>query len=439
MPTRPARARELLRKGRARVHRVVPFIIRLVDVDATTPGIDVDGVELGIDPGSKHSGLALFTTTRDGERTAVTLIDLVHRGLTIKNAMTSRAQLRRGRRSRNLRYRAPRFDNRRRHPVDGLNTWLAPSTRHRVVTTLSWVDRLTRWAPITGVHVEAVRFDTQAMENPEIGGVEYQQGTLAGFEAREYLLTKYRHTCVYCDATGVPLNIDHVRPRSKGGSNRVSNLVLACVTCNQAKDAQPVEVFLACDPARLARVKAGLKRPLRDAAAVNSTRWALTHAIEARGFPVKTSTGGRTKYNRTVHAVPKTHALDALCVGDVTGVTGWPATTLVVTCAGRGRYRRVNVDKYGFPRTTKDGTPAKVNRTKIHHGYATGDLVRAVVPTGKKQGTHVGRVAVRATGSFNITTAHTTIQGINHKHVRLLQRGDGYTYQTTPTLTGDEK
>ncbi len=250
-----------MRKGRARVHRVVPFVIRLVDVDATTPGIEVDGVELGIDPGSKHTGMAVFTTDRAGTRQAVFLADLIHRGLTIKNAMTARKQLRRGRRSRNLRYRAPRFDNRRRRPVDGLDVWLAPSTRHRVVTTLSWVDRLAGWAPVTNVWVEAVRFDTQQMENPEIAGVQYQQGTLAGFEVREYLLTKYGHTCVYCDTQGVPLNIDHVRPRSKGGSDRVSNLVLACVPCNQAKDARPVETFLAHDPARLARIKPGSPAP----------------------------------------------------------------------------------------------------------------------------------------------------------------------------------
>jgi hypothetical protein len=69
-------------------------------------------------------------------------------------------------------------------------------------------------------------------------------------------------------------------------------------------------------------------------------------------------------------------------------------------------------------------------RQKQFFGFATGDLVRAVVPTGKKQGTHTGRVAVRATGSFNITTAQGTVQGINRKHVRLLQRADGYAYTT---------
>jgi len=423
MPTHPARARELLRKGRARVHRLTPFTIRLVDVDATDPGVVVDGVELGIDPGSKTTGMALFVTDASGNRTAVSLIELVHRGLAIKMSLSKRAALRRGRRSRNLRYRAPRFDNRTRKPADGLDVWLPPSVRHRVVTTVAWLDRLARLAPITRVHVESARFDTHLLHEPEVSGVGYQQGTLAGTEAREYLLAKYQHRCVYCDATGVVLNLDHVRPRSRGGSNRVSNLVTACVPCNEAKDNLPVEQFLAHDPARLARVLAGLKKPLRDAAAMNSTRHALVGAIASRGFDPVTATGGRTKWNRTRFGVPKTHALDALCVGEVGGVSGWPSTTLAVTATGRGSYARTRSDRHGFPRL-------RLTRVKRHHGFATGDLVRAVVPTGKKAGTHFGRVAVRATGSFNITTSAGTVQGIHHRHVRLLQRADGYTYAT---------
>jgi hypothetical protein len=77
------------------------------------------------------------------------------------------------------------------------------------------------------------------------------------------------------------------------------------------------------------------------------------------------------------------------------------------------------MDKYGFPRTS-----AKGRRTV--KGFRTGDLVKAVVPKGKKQGTHVGRVAVRSSGSFNIMTAQDTIQGISYRHCRVLHRADGY-------------
>lgn len=443
-PTHPARARELLAKGRARVHRVTPFVIRLVD--RTIEDSAVDGVEVGIDPGSKTTGIAVFTVTDEvsastGEvstvREGVWLGELIHRGLAIKNALHSRAALRRGRRSRNTRYRAPRFLNRRHtpnHPLSGV--WLPPSLNHRLDGVVSWVRRLSRWAPVRAVHIENVSFDTHLLANPDVTGVGYQYGTLHGFEIREYVLTKWGRSCVYCDKTGVPLNLDHVVARSRGGSDRVSNLVPACIDCNKAKDNLPVEQFLAHDSARLARIKRQMQTPLRDAAAVNATRWAIWRAANTLGaeygFTVHSGTGGRTKYNRVTQGVPKTHALDALCVGAVDRVTDWPTATLAIKSTGRGSYARTQSDKYGFPRL-------RLSRTKQHHGFATGDHVRAVVPAGKKAGTHVGRVAVRATGSFNITTRQGTVQGIHHRHVQLIQRADGYAYQTTATPERKEK
>lgn len=412
-PCSPARARKLLAKGRAVVARHTPFAIRLKDRAAAES--EVDGVEIGIDPGSKHTGIAVFTT-QSGERRGLCSLQLDHRGAAIRKRMGQRAAYRRRRRTANLRHRAPRFNNRTR-----TRGWLPPSLQHRVNTTTAWVERLSRWAPVRAVHVERVAFDTHALSaGKPLEGDEYQRGTLHGFEVREYLLAKFDHTCVYCGATNIPLNIDHVHPLSRGGSDRVSNLVLACVPCNQAKADQPVEEFLTGKAKILARVLARAKAPLRDAAAVNSIRWALWRALDQR-LPTHVSSGGRTKFNRTRNQLPKSHTLDALAVGKVGTVTRTVRTILLVSCAGRGSYARTRPDKHGFARL-------RLPRTKSFFSFATGDLVRAVVPQGKKQGTHTGRVAVRATGSFNISTAQGTIQGISHRHVQLLQRADGYAY-----------
>ena len=145
------------------------------------------------------------------------------------------------------------------------------------------------------------------------------------------------------------------------------------------------------------------------------------------GLPVSTGSGGRTKWNRTRFEVPKTHALDALCVGNVEGVTGWSLPTLVVKATGRGSYQRTRLTAYGFPR-------GSLMREKSVQGFRTGDLVRAVVPTGKKAGVHVGRVAIRATGNFNIQKLSGVVQGISFRHCRVLMRGDGYTYELKHTL-----
>jgi hypothetical protein len=296
---------------------------------------------------------------------------------------------------------------------------------------MTWVTRIRRWAPVAAISTELVRFDMQALDTPEISGVQYQQGTLAGYEVREYLLAKWGRKCCYCDVENVPLNIEHLTAKAVGGTNRISNLAIACVPCNQRKAAKPLEVFVK-DKARLARIRAQTKRPLKDAAAVNATRWALVNALKATGAPVELASGGRTKFNRTQLGIPKTHALDAVCVGEVESVTGWRRPALEVKCTGRGSYQRTRLDKFGFPR-------GFLTRSKRVHGFQTGDIVRAEVSSGKKAGVHVGRVAVRATGSFNIQAADDVVQGISHRHCRLIQRSDGYGYSRIGSSKGDAR
>ena len=124
------------------------------------------------------------------------------------------------------------------------------------------MNRLSRLAPVTAISQELVRFDTQKLDNPEISGVEYQQGTLLGYEVREYLLEKWERECAYCGTGDTPLEIEHVVPRSRGGSDRVSNLTLSCHPCNQSKDALSLVDFFATDKGLKKRLKAnGHKRP----------------------------------------------------------------------------------------------------------------------------------------------------------------------------------
>jgi 5-methylcytosine-specific restriction endonuclease McrA len=423
MPCSEKRARKLLASGRARVHRLLPFAIRLVDRDAAE--CVFQPLTIKLDPGSRTTGMALVrenatldTTTGEVSTTAnvVHLFELAHRGRRISEALSARRQMRRRRRA-SLRYRAPRFLNRGNQG----RGWLAPSLRHRIDTTLAWVNRLQRLTSLTAIAQELVRFDMQRMDNPEITGVEYQQGTLAGYEVREYLLEKWDRQCAYCGARNVPLNIDHAHAQARGGSNRVANLVLACVPCNSKKGACDVREFLSGEPARLARIEAQMRQPIKDAAAVNATRWALWRALKATGLPVATGSGGRTKYNRCRLNIPKTHALDAVCVGKVDAVRHWRKPVLAIKATGRGSYQRTRLDAFGFPR-------GYLTRQKRVHGFQTGDMVQARVTNGKKIGQYTGRVAVRASGSFNIQTQQGVVQGISHRHCKVIQRADGYGY-----------
>jgi 5-methylcytosine-specific restriction endonuclease McrA len=422
MPCSEKRARLLLERGRARVHRMVPFTIRLVD--RLQEDSSLQPVRLKIDPGSKTTGMALVresetvdVATGEVSRRSVVLmlLELQHRGQAIRDALTQRRAFRRRRRG-NLRYRPARFDNRTR--PDG---WLAPSLQHRVDTTMTWVQRLMRWSPVNGLATMLHRFDPRALQNPDIPGIEYQQGELQGYEVREYLLEKWGRKCAYCGAEHAPLTIDHIHPKSRGGSDRVSNLTLACFPCNQRKGNRDVAEFLAHDPKRLARIEAQRKAPLRDAAAVNSTRWAFWQQLAATVLDVEIGSGGRTKWNRKRLSVPKAHCLDAACVGRVDHLQGWQQPVLSIKATGRGSYQRTRLTKYGFPR-------GYLTRSKSAFGFQTGDLVRAVVTKGKKAGSYLGRVAIRASGSFNIQTGNGLVQGIHHRFCTLQQRADGYGY-----------
>jgi 5-methylcytosine-specific restriction endonuclease McrA len=256
-PVHPGRARTLLSTGQAAVYRRYPFVLILT---RRVPGPHMQPFRLKIDPGSKTTGLAVVN---DASGQVVWAAELAHRGEQVRTGLLTRRRARRGRRHRHTRYRQPRWRNRRRRAG-----WLAPSLLSRLQNVLTWVERLRRFCPVGAISFELVRFDLQLLQNPDIEGLEYQRGTLFGTELRHYLLTKWQQRCAYCSATGIPLEIDHVQPRAKGGSDRVSNLVIACHPCNQAKGDQPLEMFLADRPEVLRRVQAQRRVPLRDAAVV---------------------------------------------------------------------------------------------------------------------------------------------------------------------------
>jgi len=406
-PCHASRARQLLKKGKASVYKRYPFTIIL---HYAVKEVDKQPLRLKFDPGSKITGLAIINNN-SGE--VIFAAELKHRGEQIKSDLERRRQLRRGRRSRKTRHRPERFDNRRRS-----EGWLPPSLMSRVYNIETWTNRLRQLCPITAISVELAKFDTQKMRNPKINGVEYQQGTLYGYEVKQYLLEKYNHTCVYCGKTDVPLEVEHIIPKSReGGTNRIDNLIISCVECNRKKNNQTAVEF------GYPEVQKQAKKTLKDAAAINSTRWEIYRRLKETDLPVEIGTGGRTKFNRVKRDLPKTHWIDAVCVGELT-----PNNILIdgiqpqkIEAVGHGNRQMCRMDKYGFPRTK----PKQFKRVK---GFQTGDIVKAVVTKGKKKGIYEGKVSVRASGYFNIKTKNGIVQGISHRFCTLRYRADGYNY-----------
>lgn len=411
-PCSPARARALLRDGKAAVYRTVPFTIIL---KVAMPDAVVKPITVKIDPGSKTTGLVLV----DSDGRVLFAAELEHRGKAIKADLESRRSLRRGRRARNTRYRAARFNNRVR--PEG---WLPPSLEHRVETTLTWVNRFKRWCGLEEIAVERVKFDMQLMRNPEISGVEYQQGTLAGYSVREYLLEKWGRKCAYCGAEHVPLQIEHIHPKAKGGGNAVSNLALACDPCNKKKGTIDIAVFLKNKPEQLKKVLAQAKQPLSDAAAVNATRNKLFTELLKTGLPVETGTGAQTKFNRTRLDYPKAHWIDAACVGESGAtVTLDPATKpLRIKATGHGTRQTVRTDKYGFP-------CAKAKTSKMVNGIKTGDLISLVQTKGKYIGAFRSRVtAIKNASNFLSISLNGKQTWFSSKLATVIQKADGYSY-----------
>jgi len=413
-PCHPARGRELLNKGRAKVFKRYPFTIVLQD--RTLEKSVTHAHRIKIDPGSKTSGIAVV---QEETGRVTTALEISHRGQQIKNSLESRRALRRGRRNRKSRYRKPRFLNRFRR--DG---WLPPSLESRIANIETWVRRIRKVCPITAISQELVRFDLQQMPNLEINGVEYQRGELFGFEVKEYLLTKWGRKCVYCNAENIPLEIEHIVPKSKGGSNRVSNLTLACRPCNQKKGNQSVEDFLQKKPEKCKKIKAKTKTPLKDATAVNATRWELYRRLQETGLPVEVGSGGLTKFNRKVRGIEKHHWTDASCIGKSTpkrlllrGIK-----PLLITAKGHGTRQRCRPNKYGFPK-------AHAPKAKSFHGFQTGDIVKADVIKGKFTGQYVGRIAIRFRPSF-VLQLPTQKFDVHPKYLKTIHKADGYEYQS---------
>lgn len=411
MPCSEKRARLLLQKGRAVVHKMEPFTIRLKD--RTLEESKIQPLRLKLDPGSKTTGIAVINED-DLEYGKVIFLGEIKHKKGIKQSLDYRRNLRRFRRNRKTRYRKARFLNRKKP-----KGWLPPSLQARVNQTLNVITKIRKLLPIIAISTEHVKFDIQLMHNPEINGIEYQQGELFGYEVREYLLEKWGRKCVYCGKSDVPLEVEHIIPKSRGGTNRISNLTLACHDCNQKKGKLTAKEF------GFPEVQAQAKRPLKDATMINATRWFLFDKLKQTGLPVKCGTGARTKKQRIEHKLPKTHYYDACCVAKAPSKLIFKTQYVSVwTIIGRGKRRMCNPDRYGFP---KGHRTAK----KLHFGFQTGDIVKAIIPKGKYKGIWTGRVAVRASGSFDLKDSQgkRICQGINYKYCQFIQRAEGWQYE----------
>lgn len=393
MPTTPRRARIFLNTRRARVVTREPFTIQL-RFETTT---HTQPVTVGVDTGAKTVGLAA-TANRQ-----VVFQAEMHLRTDISGKLIQRRQYRHTRRSHKTRYRPARWANRRRP-----SGWLPPSLQARADATVKAVRFVVSVLPISRINVGIGSFDTQHMQNPEISGISYQQGQLQGYLLREYLLVKWQRQCAYCHTSGVPLQMEHLIPKSRGGSDRLSNLVIACDPCNKRKATQTAEEF------GYPEIQAQARVPLKDAAHVSSIKTAVVRQLVQQfgSERVAVTYGFETKYQRIqVLNLPKSHANDAVAIACKIGESVTPGSSVYqIRCIPRGNYQVYNGKR----------SEHKVWAPKKLHGWKLYELVEA-----KGQRGYIGGRRVKGAFVVKDLVSGKTLLEVTPRKLRRLGRPIG--------------
>ncbi len=292
MPTENhAKVRVLLKSGKAKVVKKCPFTIQLL-YDSTN---HTQKVTLGVDSGSRHIGIS--ATTKD----KVLFEADVELRNDIVDLLSTRRELRHSRRNCKIRYRKPRFDNRKRK--DG---WLAPSVQQKVDSHLTMIEKVRKILPISDIVAEVASFDIQKIKNPSISGAEYQQGEQLDFwNVREYVLFRDGHTCQCCKGKSKDkiLNVHHIESRKTGG-DAPNNLITLCETCHTGYHKGTVKL-----PKTIHR---GMS--FRDATFMGIMRWAFYNKLKEIYPNVSLTYGYITKHTRIENDLPKDHYIDARCI-----------------------------------------------------------------------------------------------------------------------------
>ena len=296
MPTkRHGKVRRLLKSGKAKVVNNCPFTIRLL----YRTGGEIQPITLGVDAGSKHIGLSATTEIEELYAGDVELRN------DIVDKLSTRREFRRSRRNRKTRYRKARFSNRTASKKEG---WLAPSTRQKVKSHLTAVNRIHKILPISKIVVEVAAFDIQKIKNPDISGKEYQEGEQMDFwNVREYVLFRDGHQCQCCKGKSkdIVLNVHHIESRKTGG-NAPNNLITLCETCHNGYHAGKIKLSKT--------IKRGMS--FRDATFMGIMRWAFYFKLKEQYPNVSLTYGYVTKRKRIESGLLKDHYIDARCISE---------------------------------------------------------------------------------------------------------------------------
>jgi len=385
MPTSPAKAKRLLRQGKATVAKRTPFTIRL----NYETGETVQNVVLGVDTGYKTVGLSAITEKRELFSSEVELrTDII-------KLLSEKRQYRRTRRNR-LWYRQARFLNRVKFKKQG---WLAPSVEHKLNEHVKAVEIVKSILPVSSIVVVVAAFDIQKIKNPEISGAEYQNGEQTGFwNVREYVLYRDNHACQHCGGKSKDkiLNVHHIEGRQTGG-DRPDNLITLCEKCHGDYHKGKIEL------------KIKKSKGFKAETVMSILRWKIVERLRELGNVVNVTYGYLTKSSRIALKLDKSHANDAFCIagGDRQEKLDYSYFIKFVRKCNRSLFK-ANLLK---------GGKKKVNTIKEVFGFKRWDKVLF----GKVECFIYG---LRSSGRFDIRrlTGEKINASVKHTNLRLMER-----------------
>lgn len=386
MPCKPRKARILLKEKKAKVVNRTPFTIQLLYGSSGYR----QSINLGVDSGSKYIGLS--ATTMDKELFNAT----VELRQDISKLLESRRSQRRNRRSK-LWYRKPRFLNRRNRKGK-----VAPSVQNKIDCHLTIIRKVCSMLPVVNIIVETAEFDPHKLKNPNVSGKEYQDGGQKDFyNVKSAVLNRDNYTCQICGEKDTRLEVHHIQFRSKGGSNRMDNLVTLCRDCHK----QIHSGGLVFDK----KIKS-----FKHASHMNIMRSRLVEELRLEFGNVFETFGYLTKYNREKLNISKSHSSDAFVISH-----NFNAERIDVEYQYK-KVRRHNRQLYKS-KPSKGGKRRRNQSNYIVNGFRRFDKVMY-------NGIECFITGKRTSGYFQLKTFDGTVvsQSVSNKKLKLLEPIKGW-------------
>jgi len=293
-------------------------------------------------------------------------------------------------------YREPRFKNRR--IPEG---WLAPSIQHKLDTHIKMIDKVKEVLPISEIVVEVALFDIQKIKNPDISGVEYQNGPQKNYyNTREYVLHRDNHLCQHCKGKSKDkiLQVHHIRGRKKGATDRPEELITVCETCHEKH--HEGKITIAVKPIKTFKAETFM----------TVVKWKLVKQLyNVMPDSVSHTYGYITKYNRAKLGLAKSHYNDAFVIAGGTNQKRYKPLIVKQTCRNN---RSIQTNRKGF----------KPSIRKKRYRFQPNDMVRLNKKIYKVKGVFNYGKWVRLSDDSNIINT-------NIKNVSLISYGKGLQFK----------